>query len=98
MVARRLPADPTTWRDLPMWNDWRWQMRNRISRPAEIEGLLPNLTAAERAGLAAVGQLFRVGITPYYFALVDRENPACPIRQQAIPLGNEVHRAPGEYE
>src|SRR5262249_4974969 len=98
MAIARLPADPSSWRQLPEWNDWRWQMRHRIARPTEIDALLPNLTDAERAGLAAVGQLFRVGITPYYFALVDRENAACPIRQQVIPLGNELHRAPGEYE
>jgi lysine 2,3-aminomutase len=98
MVAVRLPPDPDRWRALPGWNDWRWQMRNRISRPAEIEALLPDLTADERAGLRAVGELFRVGITPYYFALADRQHPSCPIRQQILPLGQETHRAPGEYE
>jgi lysine 2,3-aminomutase len=98
MAIARLPSDPTSWRQLPEWSDWRWQMRHRIARPQEIEALLPNLTDSERDALAAVGQLFRVGVTPYYFALVDRENPACPIRQQVIPLANELHRAPGEYE
>jgi lysine 2,3-aminomutase len=72
-------------------------MRNRISRPADIEALLPDLTPDERAGLAAAPDLFRVGITPYYFALVDRQRPSCPIRQQVIPRGAEIMHAPHEY-
>jgi lysine 2,3-aminomutase len=98
MLAARLPADPASWRELPGWNDWRWQLRHRIDTPSDIERLLPTLTAEERAGLLAAGSLFVLGATPYYFALIDREHASCPIRQQVIPRGAETVRAPGEYE
>jgi lysine 2,3-aminomutase len=77
------------------WNDWRWQLRHSITTAAEIEALVP-LTDDERRGLAAAPGLFRVGATPYYFSLVDRERPACPVRRQIIPTWHETRVAPGE--
>src|SRR5262249_26333565 len=97
-LRARLPADPETWPTLPGWNDWRWQLRNRITTPAQVRALLPDLTQDERAGLAAAGHLFVLGITPYYFSLVDRAHPACPIRMQVIPRAQECGRAPGESD
>jgi lysine 2,3-aminomutase len=77
------------------WNDWRWQLRHTLTTPAEIAALV-ELSAAERAGLAAAPGLFRIGATPYYFSLVDRDNPHCPVRRQIIPWGDEAHATPGE--
>jgi lysine 2,3-aminomutase len=71
------------------WNDWRWQLRHMLG-PEEIAARL-DLTPSERAGLAAAPGLFRVGATPYYFALADREHPSCPIRRQIVPLVDETH-------
>ncbi len=34
--------------------------------------------------------LFRVGITPYYFSLIDRGHPHCPVRMQVIPRAREL--------
>jgi lysine 2,3-aminomutase len=81
----------------PAWMDWRWQLRHRLSGLEEIEvqGRLP-LTADERAGLAAAPAHFRVGVTPYYFSLVDREHPSCPVRMQVIPRAGELVVEPGE--
>jgi lysine 2,3-aminomutase len=78
-----------------LWNDWRWQVRNAITTPSQIAALV-DLTPAERAGLAAAPGLFRIGATPYYFALADRENPHCPVRRQIIPWGDEADVTPGE--
>jgi lysine 2,3-aminomutase len=77
------------------WGDWRWQLRNRIATLAEIERLLP-LTADERAGMAAAPAHFRVGVTPYYFSLIDRAHPSCPVRMQVIPRAGELVTEPGE--
>ena len=49
------------------FDDWRWQLRNRITGKEEIAARLP-LTAEEEAGLDAAPGHFRVAITPYYFA------------------------------
>ena len=42
------------------------------------------------AGLDAAPGRFRVAITPYYFSLIDRDNPACPVRMQVIPSAREL--------
>lgn len=76
--------------------DWRWQLRHRIAGVEEIERLIPKLTADERAGLCAAPEHFRVGITPYYFSLIDREHPHCPVRMQVIPRAGELVIEPGE--
>jgi lysine 2,3-aminomutase len=77
------------------WNDWRWQLRHRLTTLAQLERVL-HLTEAERAGLVTAERHFPVGITPYYAALMDPQNPHCPIRMQSIPVGAEAERAAGE--
>ncbi len=79
------------------WSDWRWQLRNMIDGPAEIAARI-RLSDEEKAGLSAAGGLFRVGITPYYFSLIDPERPSCPVRMQMIPRAAELHTTAGEYE
>ena len=84
-VSRRAPI----WADVPdeKWNDWRWQLSNRVNDLEEIEAVL-NLTDEERAGLSAPDK-FRVDITPYFISLIDPDDPDDPIRRQVIPLGRE---------
>ncbi len=84
-VSRRAPI----WADVPdeKWNDWRWQLSNRVNDLEEIEQIL-ELTDEEREGLSAVDK-FRVDITPYFISLIDPHDPNDPIRRQVIPLGRE---------
>ncbi|MCS6915864.1 MAG: KamA family radical SAM protein [Myxococcales bacterium] len=78
------------------WTDWRWQLRHRLTCLEDIEPLV-QLTPAERAGLRAAPGLFRIGITPYYFSLIDPVHPYCPVRMQVIPVVDETLQAAGEY-
>ena len=77
------------------FDDWRWQLRNRITGKDEIAARLP-LTPEEEAGLDAAPGHFRVAITPYYFSLIDREHPSCPVRMQVIPRARELVNEPGD--
>ncbi len=79
------------------WNDWRWQMRHAVRSMAELERHL-TLTDAERAGCRDTAALFRLGISPYYLSLIDREHPFCPVRMQAIPIHAEARVRPGELK
>ena len=38
-----------------------------------------------------------LAVTPHYFNLIERDNPACPIRRQIIPHVGEGYIAPGEF-
>jgi lysine 2,3-aminomutase len=75
------------------WRDWRWQLRHAVRTPAEL-GRLVRLTGEEARGLALGG--LRTAVTPYYAALMDPEDPSCPVRRQAIPLGLEGQPADGD--
>ena len=76
------------------WNDWRWQMRHRITTLAQAEQHL-RLTPAEREGLLLTAHKLAFAVTPHYFNLIEPDNPNCPIRRQVIPLPGEAVITPG---
>ncbi len=77
------------------WNDWRWQVRNRIETLEELKKYI-ELTPAEEEGVKKSLATLRMAITPYYLSLIDPNNPSCPIRRQAIPTAAEVHQSPAD--
>ena len=77
------------------WSDWRWQMRHAVRSLEQLELQVP-LTDDERAGCRETASVFRLGITPYYLSLIDKENAFCPVRMQAIPVQAEARVRPGE--
>lgn len=70
------------------WNNWRWQLSNRINTPDEFDKVIP-LTASERQALSAA-HLFRVDITPYFISLIDPNDPQDPTRKQVVPTEKEM--------
>lgn len=70
------------------WNNWRWQLSNRINTPDEFDKVIP-LTESERKALSAA-HLFRVDITPYFISLIDPDDPDDPIRKQVVPTEKEM--------
>lgn len=76
--------------------DWRWQLSHSITSAEELARALP-LDESERRGVDALGERgFPLGITPYYFGLIDPSDPACPIRRQVVPRIEELERVPGD--
>ncbi|MFW6288015.1 MAG: lysine 2,3-aminomutase [bacterium] len=72
------------------WNDWKWQVKNRISDAGTLSKII-KLTEEEESNIKKVLNKFRMGITPYYASLMDIDNPDCPIRKQAVPTILETH-------
>ena len=77
------------------WNDWRWQLRHRITTPEQAAEYL-RLTPDEREGLLLTRNKLAFAITPHYFNLIEADNPDCPIRRQVIPRAGEAVVTPGE--
>src|SRR4051812_29382106 len=77
------------------WNDWRWQSRESIRSPADLEKAV-ELTDDERRGCEETREIFRLGISPYYLSLIDPKHPYCPIRMQSIPVRAEADKSRGE--
>jgi lysine 2,3-aminomutase len=86
---------PGYWGDEPLWGDWRWQMKNRVTTLSGLERHL-ELTAEERAGVLLAGTKLAMAVTPHYFNLIERDNPGCPIRRQVIPRIEEGWDSPYE--
>ncbi|MBU2467975.1 MAG: KamA family radical SAM protein [Proteobacteria bacterium] len=77
------------------WNDWRWQVRNRVTSLNGLSRYLRLSPAEERAFSAHSGKL-PVGITPYYLSLMDPHDPADPLRRTMVPTWYEAVVSPGE--
>ncbi|NPB05531.1 MAG: KamA family radical SAM protein [Aquificae bacterium] len=74
----------------PDWDDWRWQLRNRVKTPEGLRAYFKNLTEDEERGLELAARQFPVAVTPYYLSLADAEDPECPVRKQVVPRYSEV--------
>ena len=66
------------------WNDWHWQLKNRITSMEDLQQYLP-LSEDEEKVLKFQNFPFRMAITPYYLSLIDPKNMNDPVRLQAIP-------------
>jgi len=77
------------------WRDWRWQQRHVLSTASALEARFP-VSDEEREGLQATRGIFKLGITPYYAALMDPDHAWCPVRRQSIPLPHEARTRPEE--
>jgi lysine 2,3-aminomutase len=93
-VSKRAPI----YQDVPdeKWNDWRWQLANRLNTVEDFEKVL-DLTDSERKALSTDG-LFRVDVTPYFVSLIDPQDPQDPIRLQVLPLADEITPFTGMME
>lgn len=83
--------------DVPeeLWNDWKWQAKNRIETLDDLKKYI-SLTPSEERGIENCLNHFRMAITPYYLSLIDLDAPQDPIRKQAIPTEAELFFAPEE--
>src|SRR5688572_1038208 len=82
---------------LAEWNDWAWQLRNRLRRLDDVQRVLV-LSEDERKTIERIGGRLPLGVTPYYAALMDPLDPADPIRRSMIPVGGELVRGLGEAD
>lgn len=80
--------------DVPkeQWNDWRWQLKNRIITVGELKKYI-DIKTEEEEGIRQCLRSLRMAITPYYLSLIDLDDPYDPVRRQAIPTVYELNRS-----
>ena len=90
---RRIPL----WKDVPLaeWQTYHWQMTNRIQTVEQIRQVI-RLTPSEERAVTRKSGRFIMGIPPYWAALMDPEDPTCPIRRQAVPVEEEYKLSPND--
>ena len=79
------------------WNDWKWQVKNRIETVEELKKHI-KLTEEEEVGIRESLKTLRMAITPYYLSLIDTDDPHDPIRKQSIPTSNELYISPDDLQ
>jgi len=87
------------------WNDWKWQLANRIHTYPEIGKYIA--LSPEEAAVLQGGDGSEQGsqqlhlpfsVTPYYLSLVDPDNFEDPIRKTVVPTSRELISGAGEQQ
>lgn len=79
------------------WNDWRWQIANRIHTRAVLEKFL-TLAPMEEMALNETKARLPLAITPYYLSLLVGHEADYPLRRTVIPTVDEFVSMPGEAD
>lgn len=79
------------------WNDWKWQLQNRISTYKEISKFL-NLSQEERLAIDVETTHCPFAITPYYLSIIDLDDQNSALRKTVVPNIKEQIISKGECE
>ncbi len=79
------------------WNDWKWQVRNRIKDLRELSRII-QLSDDERTAIEKHTGSLPVGITPYYASLFNETDANQGLRRTHIPVNGEYLRVRGEFD
>ncbi len=83
------------------WTNWQWQHANRCQSQKTLTDWLQIAGGAAQFPPEVFKQLtnaYRMGITPYYFNLIEQFDETDPIYRQIIPDQQELHIATDELE
>ncbi|TFG48472.1 MAG: KamA family radical SAM protein [Candidatus Brocadiia bacterium] len=70
------------------WDDWKWQIKNRIRTLDQLIRYLPTLHNSQN--LADVIKKYPLAITPYYASLIQKPDTSDPIFQLCVPQPEEL--------
>ena len=102
--ARKFPVNPqtNTFRErffpgtsITEWNDWHWQLRNRIRSAKDLAGII-QLSADELEAAGSDRVPLPLSITPYFASLVHRTDAVQALRRTVVPVPAELRVSPGE--
>lgn len=79
------------------WDNWKWQLRNAIRDIPTLEKVV-ELSDQKKENLSKTLAKFKMAITPYYAALMDKKDKNCPVRMLAVPALNELFVAPSDLD
>jgi lysine 2,3-aminomutase len=74
------------------WDDWRWQLANRIRTPQQLSAAFPRWVGDP--DLTSVVAKYPMAITPYYASLIRRVDSSDPVYQMCVPRIQELTDPP----
>jgi lysine 2,3-aminomutase len=77
------------------WNDWRWQLRNRVKDLPTLERLF-TLSEYEREAISAHTGPLPSSVSPYYASLVHPVDADQPLRRTVVMVSKENEISPFE--
>jgi lysine 2,3-aminomutase len=77
------------------WNNWQWQIQNRICSLSHLSQFL-NLSEEELGAFNRLNTKLPLAITPYYMSLLSENDTHHPLRRSVVPTVHELFRMPGE--
>jgi len=77
---------------LSQWEDWRWQIRNRIRSREQLAKYVPSLSG--RHELQKVIEKYPMAITPYYASIIQQADMSDPIFRMSVPNIQEMYDPP----
>src|SRR5438552_673316 len=92
------PRRHPLWRDVPdhLWDDWRWQSQHAVRSVRQLRDLL-HFSPDEHEAIGALEAEYKLAIPPYYFSLINPDDPNDPIRLQSVTSPLEMTNRSG-YE
>jgi lysine 2,3-aminomutase len=79
------------------WNDWQWQIANRVRTVAQLERIL-HLVAEEKSALEDLETRLPLAITPYFLSLLADRGADYPLRRTVVPTISEFVSMPEEAD
>jgi lysine 2,3-aminomutase len=76
------------------WNDWRWQIKNSITKPGQLVKLFKVADVADTEQQKS--GMLPLRITPYYASLIWESESDSPLRKSIIPSAAEHILSKGE--
>jgi lysine 2,3-aminomutase len=77
------------------WNNWQWQIQNRICSLSHLSQFL-KLSEEELGAFNRLNTKLPLAITPYYMSLLSENDTHHPLRRSVVPTVHELFRMPGE--
>ena len=79
------------------WNDWRWQIANRVRSIEQLEKVL-TLADKEKMAMNHLQTKLPMAVTPYYLSLFANGDMNSPLRRTVVPTIDEFMVMPEEAE
>jgi lysine 2,3-aminomutase len=77
------------------WNDWQWQIANRVRTADQLEKFLL-LTPQEKTATSGLQTKLPMAVTPYYLSLLVGHGADYALRRTVVPVIDEFMKMPGE--